>query len=79
MSKTKKADFKKIQEIVLKYPKEFTCTPLKTLWCGLCQKSVSYTRKSLIDSHRSSSLHASRIKTQSLQQSETLIMKPFLK
>ena len=57
MVKYAKSNSNKINNIITKYPKEFCKSSNNQLWCILCDNSVSFNKKSIVDNHRKSQKH----------------------
>eukprot|EP00477_Mikrocytos_mackini_P001135 GAHX01001217.1.p1 GENE.GAHX01001217.1~~GAHX01001217.1.p1 ORF type:complete len:457 (-),score=48.95 GAHX01001217.1:118-1488(-) len=57
MPKEARTNSELIKEYITLYPKEFYQSSLGQLWCRFCNKSVTYSRKSLVDSHRNTKKH----------------------
>ena len=73
MSKKSKSKKEKMLKFVRLYPNEFIISQTNDLWCVLCNKDVSFSRKSSVQSHRNSNTHENQLI------SSTPINSPFVK
>ena len=75
MPKKAKSRAQKLNHVVQRYHDEFHKTSLNLLWCKLCDKRVSFTRKHSIVSHRSTMIHHTKISSSDEHESKTPLAK----
>lgn len=61
MPKTAESDASKCKRIACQFPQEFKVTPRNELFCVLCECPVKYAKQFMIDSHRKSAKHSTKL------------------
>lgn len=76
MPKIVESDTAKIASFIREFPKEFTSTPKRELYCNLCSKIVDHSKRFPVDRHRLSDKHQRLLNLQQPSTSQQFIKIP---